>query len=184
MLVRIYLRGGEHPTTWDEFRRFGPLATGRFDHHPDPPRLHDDEPGILYAAYRAKTCVAEVFQDRRSVDRRHREPWLAGFRLRRAARLLSLRGDWPTRAGGSIKINTGPRSACRRWSRAIHEAYPEIEGLLYASSMHANAEAVALYERAADALPERPEFNIPLSHPALLAELERMAGEIGYEPVR
>jgi RES domain len=179
LLFRIYFRGGDHPGGWDEFRRFGPLATARFDHHPDPQGMHE-ECGIHYAASLVKTCVAEAFQTGRAVDPRRREPWLAGFALAGEIRLLNLGGDWPTRAGGSMKINSGPRPITRRWSRAIHEAYPEVVGLLYASSMHANEEAVALYERASPTIPIRSQVHVPLSHPGLHGELDRICGELGY----
>ncbi len=179
LLFRIYFRGGDHPGGWDEFRRFGPLATARFDHHPEPQGMHEGG-GMLYAAPLVKTCVAEAFQTGRAVDPRRREPWLAGFALAAEARLLNLRGDWPTRSGGSMKINSGPRPAARRWSRAVYEAYPEAAGLLYASSMHANEDAVALYERASPAIPTRPQVHVPLSHPGLYGELDRICGELGY----
>lgn len=47
--------------------------------------------------------------------------------------------------------------------------------------MHASREAVALYERAERAVPERPEANVPLSHQGLAADLERFARELGYD---
>lgn len=180
LLFRVYFVGTPHPSSWDGFRRFGPVGTARFDHHPEPPRLHEDF-GILYLAAEVKTCVAEVFQEKRVVDVRSGEPWLVAFRLARAVRLLSLRGDWPTRAGASMNINSGPRPRSRRWSRSIYEAYADLDGLLYASSMHANREAIALYERARDALPASPEANMPLSRPGLEPDLERFAGELGYD---
>lgn len=179
LLFRIYFRGGDYPGGWDEFRRFGPLATARFDHHPEPQGMHEQR-GILYAAPLVKTCIAEVFQAGRAVDPRRRDPWLAGFALAGETILLTLKGDWPTRASGSMKINSGPRPVARRWSRAIYEAYLEVAGLLYASSMHANEEAVALYERASSAIPSRPQVHVPLSHPGLYGELDRICGEIGY----
>lgn len=182
LLFRIYFVGTAHPSSWDEFRRFGPVGTARFDHHPEPPQSYE-ELGVLYAATRIKTCVAEVFQDKRAVDARAGEPWLAAFRLSRDALLLSLREDWPTRAGASMNINSGPRPRCRRWSRAIHAAYPEVSGLLYASSMHANRGAVALYERGKGAMPARPEANMPLSHPGLGPDLARFANKLGYDPL-
>lgn len=127
------------------------------------------------------TCVAEAFQDTRLVDTGRRAPWLACFALTRDVPLLSLRGKWPTRAGASANINSGPRPRCRRWSRSIYEAYPEVQGLLYASSMNANESALALYERAASALPASPVLNRPLSDPALLLPLERIASDLGYD---
>lgn len=180
LLFRIYFRGGAHSGRWNEFRPFGPLASARFDHHPDPPGIHPGY-GILYAATGIKTAVAEVFQEGRNVDRRGREPWLAGFTLVRGLELLDLTGDWPTRAGASMNINSGPRPRCRRWSRRIHEAYAQVEGLLYSSSMHANRPAVALYERAAHALSASPQIHMPLAHPGLVQGLEKIAGELGYD---
>lgn len=183
-LYRIYFRGGEHPYGWNLFRNFGPLPGARFDHHFEPPMVQ--ERGILYAAVwedAVATCVAEAFQEGRLVDTRRRDPQLAAFSLAEDVPLLSLRDRWPTRAGASANINSGPRPRCRRWSRTIHEAYPDIFGLLYASSMNGNRSAVALYERAARALPEAPDFNRPLSDAALLVPLERIASSLGYDLV-
>ncbi len=178
---RVYFRGGRYPATWDTFRSFGPATGGRFDHHDEPPG--EQERGILYAATGAEaatTCLAEVFQERRSVNLRRDEPWLACFALAADVPLLDLTGRWPTRAGASTAINSGPRPRTRRWSRAIYEAYPVIQGLLYASSMNAGKPAVALYERAGDALPAHTAFNEPLSHPVLLPALRRVAVDLGY----
>lgn len=82
-----------------------------------------------------------------------------------------------------MAINSGPRSRSRLWSRAVYEAYPEVQGFYYASSMHANRPAVALYERARPALPFAPIFNRPLSDPALLGDLDRAAGRLNYKLV-
>lgn len=183
-LYRIYFRGGEHPGGWDRFRNFGPLPNARFDHHVEPPGAQ--ERAILYAALweeAVATCVAEVFQEMRLVDTRRHDPQLASFSLAEDVPLLSLRDRWPTRAGASANINSGPRPRCRRWSRAIYEAYPGVCGLLYASSMNGNRPAVVLYERAARALPEAPDFNRPLSDAALLVPLERIASDLGYDLV-
>ena len=183
-LYRIYFRGGGHPDGWNRFRNFGPLPNARFDHHTEPPGVQ--EPAILYAATGEEaiaTCVAEVFQETRLVDTRRHDLQLACFSLAEDVPLLSLRDRWPTRAGASANINSGSRPRCRRWSRTIYEAYPDICGLLYASSMNGNRPAVALYERAARALPEAPDFNRPLSDAALLVPLERIASYLGYDLV-
>ncbi len=177
LLFRVYFRGGEHPASWKALRRFGPTAA-RFDHHNPPPRAQ--ERGILYAALHIATCLAEVFQSQRTIDAYSAEPWLVGFRLTRAVRLLDLRGRWPTRAGASMAISSGPRPRAQRWSRAIYLAYPDAEGLWYASSMHGNAPAVALYERVETALPDTPAFHRPLSDPTLLIPLENAALDFGY----
>jgi hypothetical protein len=181
-LYRVYLRGGDHPTGWSRMRCYGPVGTARFDHHPEPARVHEER-GILYAASGAAaiaTCVAETFQEGRLVDTRRDDPWLACFALTEDVPLLDLTGKWPTRAGASANIDSGPRPRCRRWSRAIHGAYPDLRGLLYASSMNGGEPAVALYERAVAAIPHSPVFNRPLSDPALLVGLGRIADALGY----
>ncbi len=177
-LWRVYFRSGAHPTLWGQLRSFGPTRA-RFDHHPAPPRVHADC-AITYAAKVVPTALAEAFQDSRLIDRQRGSPWLAGFRLARDVVLLDLTQAWPTRAGASMNINSGPRPRAQRWSRRIHAAYPSVEGLCYSSSMNANAPIVALYERAASAIPPAPSFNRPLSDPALLAALRNAAIRVGY----
>ena len=181
-LWRVYFRGGSHPATWDRMRYYGPLRSARFDHHLDPPEVQDR--GILYAATgddAIATCVAEVFQDARLVDTRRNEPWLAAFTLMEDVALLDLTGKWPTKAGASANINSGPRPRCRRWSRTIYDAYPDLSGLYYASSMNGNKPAVSLYERASKALQRSPVLNRPLSDAPLLIPLKRIAAELGYD---
>lgn len=183
VLSRIYSAGGAHPATWNGFRFFGPTHA-RFDHHDDPPRVQAK--GISYAAHGASaalTCIAEVFQATRVIDRARSAPWLVCFDIQRDLVLLDLTGLWPTRAGASMAINSGQRPRARQWSRAIYAAYPTIDGLLYASSMHANRPAVALYERARDALPAAPVFNRALADPALLPRLTHAAAQLGYRLV-
>ncbi len=103
-----------------------------------------------------------------------------GFDLVTALDLLDLTATWPTRAGASMAISTGPRPRAQRWSRAIYRAYPQIHGLYYPASMHGNQPAVSLYERAHGALPTRPVFHRPLRDPALLGLLNRAAKTLGY----
>jgi RES domain len=181
MLWRVYFARGDHPSSWGEFRDFGPVRTARFDHHVLPPRRQDR--AILYAAERGSTCFAEVFQATRTIDRGRGDPWLVSFALARDVRLLDLAGAWPTRAGASQAISTGPRARAREWSRAVYEAYPDVEGLSYPSSMLGPTRAVALYERARDAIASAPPFHAPLTHPGLQAPIQRIAARLGYRLV-
>jgi len=181
-LWRIYFRGGSFPAGWNRLRYYGPISSARFDHHLDSPGVHDR--GILYAATgndAIATCVAEVFQDTHLVDTGRNDPWLAAFALVEDIALLDLGGKWPTEAGASANINSGPRPRCRRWSRAIYAAYPGLVGLYYASSMNANQPAIALYERASKALPSVPVFNRSLSDAPLLIPLKNIATGLGYD---
>jgi hypothetical protein len=177
VLWRLYLRGGRHPTFWNTFRAFGPTRS-RFDHQVPPPKLQVRR--ILYAAEEGPTCLAEVFQDTRVIDRAAHDPWLVGFELAEALELLDLTGSWPTRAGASMAVSSGPRPRAQRWSRVIYEAYPAVQGLYYPSSMHGNRPSVALWERAASAVPSIPIFHRPLVDPALLPVLSRVAKDLGY----
>ncbi len=95
-------------------------------------------------------------------------------------RLLDITGDWPTRAGASQAIASGPRTRAQAWSWVIYDAYPTVEGMWYLSSMHGGHPAVVLFERAADALPADPEIDVPLTHPGLLPDLTRAANALGY----
>jgi hypothetical protein len=176
---RIYTRGAPYPSRWDEFRRYGPLLTARFDHHAPPPSVKTQ--AILYAAAEVATTVAEFFQSTRRINRSRRSPWLCGFRLVRDVSLLDLSGTWATAAGASMLINSGRRSASRLWSQAIYRDYPRVEGLFYGSSMHGNRPCIALYERAITAMPAAPAFDRPLLDPNLESGLKRIAVLIQYK---
>ena len=178
VLWRIYPRNGAHPAAWDRFRHFGPVATMRFDHHLPPQR--EQARGILYGALRVYTCMAEVFQETRTIERSRGGPWLAGLELSRAVRLLDLTGTWPTRAGASMALSTGRRDRARAWSARIYEDYPGVQGLYYPSSMDGNQPAVALYERAGEALAARPVFHRALADPALNAAVVKAALLFNY----
>ena len=181
-LWRIYFRDGRYPATWDQMRCYGPIGSARFDHHLDPPSVQDR--GILYAAAgndAIATCLAEVFQDTRFVDTRRNEPRIAALALVEDISLLDLSGKWPTVAEASANINSGSRPRCRRWSRAIYDAYPDLMGLRYASSMNGNEPAVALHERASKAILRLPLFNRALSDAPLLVPIEGIAAELGYD---
>lgn len=175
---RIYFRAGAHPSCWNGFRAFGP-TNARFDHHPPPARRHRRR-AILYASEAIPTSIAEVFQQTRLIDRFAGSPALAAFRLTRPLSLLDLTGAWPTRAGASMAIHSGSRSRARAWSRAIHAAYPNVEGLRHASSMNANQPAFAFYERARSALPTAAATDLPLAAPGLMAPLAAAALRFGY----
>ena len=74
----------------------------------------------------------------------------------------------------------GRRDVARSWARSIREAFPELDGVAYPSSMDGGAVAYALFDPAADALPAAPEGAWPLSHPALADALAATAHTLGY----
>jgi len=182
-LARIHRAGGDHPTQWREFRTVGPIATARFDPHPE---TADGAPanapgfGVLYTGLSLQTALAEAFQATRVVDRQGGSPWLVVFRPTRPLHLLDLAGTWPTRAGASQAISSGPRDRARAWAREIFAAYPDIDGLWYRSSMDGGAPAVCLWERAAPAVPAQPWVHLPLSSAALALPVARACRRLGY----
>ncbi|HEY4238882.1 MAG TPA: RES family NAD+ phosphorylase [Kofleriaceae bacterium] len=177
LIWRLYASGGPHPTAWNTLRTYGPTAS-RFDHHLPPPSVQTR--AIFYGAAEPTTCIAEYFQATRIIDRSHGAPWLVAFATGWPLRLLDLTGAWPTRAGASMAINSGPRPRARRWSQAIYDAYPDIHGLLYGSSMHANKPAYALFERCRPCFPAAPAFHRSLADPALAPRVDAAAGVLGY----
>jgi len=180
LVWRVYRAAGLHPATWSTFRAYGPVANGRFDHHGPPP--HDDPTrGILYGSLDAPAAIAEAFADGRLIDRVLDAPWLVCFGLGRDTTLLDLRGAWPTRAGASQAIASGPRDVAQAWSREIYAAYPSVHGLLYRSAMAGSSTNIALYERAVAGLPRHPELHMPLSHPGVERALNGIADRFGYD---
>lgn len=189
-VARIFPTAGPHPVGWNHFRSWGP-TTSRFDHHPGPA---GDHPGhaIAYAAIAGAphpasgkpfaaftTCLAEYYQSTRTIDPVPTADWLAVFALTRPLRLLDL-GDaaWVTRAGGNAVLCSGPRGQSRKWASNIHTSYPTLDGVVYPSSVAPPGRALALWERAADALPATAD-QFPLT--TLLPALEHAAVDIGYQ---
>jgi hypothetical protein len=183
-LVRVFTVAGRHPQQWNAFRRTGPLPHARFDTHPPGPRGRPtDAPdhGVLYFGLSVRTCVAEVFQDTSIVDRVTRRPFMVIVRPTRSLRMLDLAGLWPTRAGASQEISSGPRERTQEWARTIREAHPDLDGLWYRSSMDSGNPAVCLWDPpAADALPESPDALVPLDNPGLDVPLARICEELNY----
>lgn len=180
-LWRIYFRGGRHPTRWNEFRSVGPVDAARFDHH-DPDSDEGYEKQVMYLASNPVTCLAEVFRKTRTIHRQDRVPWLVGFSLEADVKLLNLTGSFTTRAGASMGLTTGPRSTSRNWARELHASYPEIEGILYPSSMHGNRPAIVLNERAKahSPIPASPGTHRELKDAALITVIKNAARELGY----
>ena len=179
---RIYRRSGEHPTRWDALRFHGPTAA-RFDHHlpNDSGEAKLQDRGILYLASDVPTCLAEVYRDNREVDPNDRHPWLVSFRFGTALTVLDLSETFAIRAGASMKLMSGPKSQARNWARGFYEAYSNIDGLYFLSSM-TNQPVAAIFERALDRrpFPDTPLFHRSLSDPLLHIPIQEACEDIGY----
>ena len=180
-LARIYFAAGPHPSRWNQFRSFGPTAA-RWDHH--LPNARDvptnQQRAVFYCAPDVDTCAAEVFQATRRIDRTRNAPGLVVLALREDVTLLDLRGTFATAIGASTAIHSGPRSRARAWARELYEAYPDVQGLYYGSSMNGHAPAVALNERAQQAMPEHPQFHRALNDDMLVETLQQIALRLSY----
>jgi hypothetical protein len=183
-LVRVFTVAGRHPQQWNTFRRTGPLPHARFDTHPPGPRgraTEAPEHGVLYFGLTVRTSVAEVFQDTSIVDRLTRRPFLVVVRPTRTLRLLDLIGLWPTRAGASQEISSGPRDRTQEWARAIRAAHPDLDGLWYRSSMDSGNPSICLWDPpAGNALPDTPDAIVQLDHPGLDVPLARVCADLNY----
>lgn len=191
MMVRICSSAGRYPTTWRQFRHYGPVPSARFDHHPTPKGEHPDH-GVMYLAVHddhrpqvpaLDTAVAEVFQDRRVITPFHpKRFYLAAWAPVRPLRLLNLvDSPWLTKAGGNAAISAGPHAPARAWARAIHDHsdYQSLDGLLYPSSVLPGGRCAVLWSGRAT-LPDQPDFNESLDHRDLRPDLTLIADRIGY----
>lgn len=160
-----------HGATATGTRSFGPLL--RFDHHrgqEDGKPREDAERGIYYAATSLSGCLVEVFGDTRVVDlHRHH---VASPILQRDLRLLDLRRNGAMRAGTKAAIaKVSDRYPSQAWSRYFYEmteVYADLDGIVYPNA-HNDEEAIALYERACDALECPPDRIMKLNDEALRA---------------
>ena len=66
----------------------------------------------------------------------------------------------------------------------LYEAYDDLHGVYYASSVHADQPAIVLNDRAENVspLPAHPVFNRALADDALLSVLKHAAATLGYGP--
>ncbi|MGK2902765.1 MAG: RES family NAD+ phosphorylase [Mycobacterium sp.] len=150
------------------------------------------EPGLrpgtigeeLTGVVRITVALAESFQIDRTIDRFRGAPYLTALRFTRELRLLDLAADsagsWPTRAGGTFTVSTGPHSITQRWARRIAEAFPDVDGVLY-NSRFSGRHCVALFAPAVTAVPPRPVLSLPLSHPGLAVRIASAARQLGYQ---
>ncbi|MGV0646390.1 RES family NAD+ phosphorylase [Mycolicibacterium sp. XJ2546] len=179
MLWRVHRTEGEYVLPWNKLRTYGPLPSMRWDPHPGPHPISAAE-GVLYAATDIATSLAEVYQLTRVVDTRAGAPTLTAWQPERVLRLLDLSGTWLLRNSASASLLAAPRSACRRWARAIYTTWPELDGLYVPSTLtgHPN---IVLWSNAADSIPTMPSFSRPLTHPLMWSIVQAAAAEIGYQ---
>lgn len=126
------------------------------------------------------TALAECFQASRVIDPIVGDPWLVAWTPVTPLMLLDLASAWTTRAGGNQALCAGDRRVARRWARAIYKQLAHVDGLCCPSSILGNGRSVALFDRASNAIPLRPDLHRPLADPALQPAIARAAARIGY----
>jgi RES domain len=183
LLWRIYQAAASRPAAWNDLRSFGPTGS-RFDHHPaDPPPREHPGFGILYAAEAAPTVFAEYFQATRIINRALNRPWIVQFAIDTPLKLVDVTGGWMLKVGGNAAIASGARAQSRKWSRVIHEAYPDFHGICYRSSLNPTWLAFALYERARLALPPVPVLHAPLTDSRIAPLITEAVEATNYDVV-
>lgn len=184
-LVRVFSHGGSHPTTWNAPRHYGPLATGRFDHHPNGAPSYHAAHSVWYAALEIAddnnglhTALAERFQDTRTVPLSPGFSSLVICQPARTLRLLNLDSRWITQAGGNAAITSGPRIQSRTWAREIRRHYAELDGLVWSSSVHPPGKAIVLWDHDSDTLAPFADLISPLD--GLARVLVPVIDDLGY----
>lgn len=181
VLWRIHRTQGGHVLAWNRLRPFGPLATMRYDPHPEPTGTSAE--GVLYTATSLATALAETFQATRVVDSRSFAPQVTAWTPTRDLRLLDLNGSWALRNGAAFSLATAPKSTCRAWARQIRATWPDLDGLSTPSTMTGGTNVV-LWNPAHSSLPAAPDFSRPLAEPTLHAITTRIARhELGYRVI-
>ncbi len=177
-LVRVF-----NPTRHDAsaltFRTFGPKK--RFDHHRGTSEgvpCDDPERAVYYGSWSPgggqafSSCLVEVFGDTHVVELSDNHVALPT--LVRALHLLDLRGNGAMNAGTNASISKCEHRLSQPWSRHFYEDvvyedvvnFDTIDGISYLNA-HNDEPAVALYERAQDALTCRSSDVIRLDDAAL-----------------
>lgn len=137
-----------HPRDRDPIH-FGRARRFRFD-------APDGSYGVLYAGASVDAAFLETFLNVGSrlittgaLDRRH----LALLDASRPLRVLDLAAEGAlARIGADARIFAGDRTVAQRWSAAIHESPRRIDGIVYPARTEPGHRALAIFDRAADAL--------------------------------
>jgi hypothetical protein len=174
-LFRIYDPASQHNPGPLTFRARGAYA--RFDHHQDTGT--DESRAIWYGGLPFACALLEAFQSDVIEPGTKR---LIRARTTRDLVLLDLRGRAAVRAGTVAAIGASDHNLSQAWSRHFYDdpdkIYGAIDGLHWASAVNGDR-AVALYERAADALETPPDHDALLTDPAVLASARRIAHNHG-----
>ncbi len=180
-LWQIANAAGRYPVAFASMRSYGPLHSARFDPHPEPAADSAAE-RVVYAAETLLAALAERFQHNREIRRGDpSRPVVYGWFPTRELRLLDLSGAGAVTLGAAHAISGYRKDVTRRWARALRQAWPDADGLLYASSM-TGQRCLALWAPASDSFPPAPKFarGIDVTAARWQRTLREAAAEPGY----
>ena len=173
---------GTYARPFGTMRSYGPIASARFDPHPEPPSDISGEL-VLYAACDLLTAIAERYQRRRMVHlSAPASPIAFSWSATRGLNLIDLTNVGAVRLGASHAINSGPKTVCRRWARAIRQAWPHSDGLHYSSSM-TGRDCAVLWLPASGTFPPGPAFAEFMASPGSHWQrlIQKACVELGYD---
>jgi hypothetical protein len=96
---------------------------------------------------------------------------LARVRVNRDLRLVGFHGPGLARMGATASVATGPYAVSRAWSLSLHGHPANPDGIRYRARHDDDGFAIALFDRAADAL--EVEITDGLMSPGIRHELAR-----------
>lgn len=170
------------------FRSYGPLE--RFDHHrgtgsgAQRSPFNDTERSIYYAALSFEGAVIETCFSETEFIEPKKTQHIARINIARNILLLDLRGSGAMRAGTVALISKTPkRFDSQSWSRFFYSTdvtYQKIDGLIYLNA-HNDLPALALYERAIDAIEASEVISLPLTSKSLRPKLVKIGRNNGLK---
>ena len=190
-VVRIHAHAGRYWQPWWEFRRAAIPNPGRFDAFDAP-----DVDGVSYFAIagsdeeRARvavgetsavaTCLAEVVQEKRVLDRLDERSLLIAC-LTRPLTLLDVSSDWVTGARAGTHVATAPKQRTSQWEASIAHRWPDLHGITWISAVRPPGRALVLWSpRASDELAAaEPQLHRALDDPYISPVLAWAADATG-----
>ncbi|MDN5870666.1 MAG: RES family NAD+ phosphorylase [Nitrococcus sp.] len=137
------------------------------DNRYNPPEQHTGAFKVFYAALEDVGAICERAFPKSAlefvVESQLAALLLWTLRTTRMLQLVDLGGAALHQLRIDGQVNTTPHIPyAQAWSHALHSALPDVDGLLYPVRTLPNVQAIALYDRAIDALHEADAFSVPL----------------------